>query len=124
MVCLHVRKYLVKGNFIIFFFLGQPEAEPRNWVASPNLAGSFHTFKSDPNYCVNCSNQEAADVRICGGVHLTNVLFLKRENITVDREKEAESLQKNLHWRILKVCQFFSFPFKSFKLSEDYRIAN
>lgn len=74
MVSFRVRKYLVKENFVIFFFLEKPEEDSRNWVTSPNLAGSFHTFKSRTEYCANCLDQEEAEADMFGGVDLTDAL--------------------------------------------------
>nr|CAT00093.1 tyrosinase [Tuber magnatum] len=105
LIFLRVRKYLIPGNFIIFFFLGEPGDDPRQWLLSENHVGAVNTFKSSTDICGNCAGQEAADQLFSGGVDITNALYNKLANIglTLDDQDEIEEwLAKNLKWRILK----------------------
>lgn len=106
MIFLRVKKYLVDGNFIILFFFGDVPSNPEDWVGSPNRIGSFNTFKSETDYCANCSDQNEADVVMTGGVDITSQLYKALEGTGIglrDQDEVEKWLAKNLDWRILLV---------------------
>lgn len=104
-IFLRVRKYLIPGNFTIFFFLGEPGDDPHQWILNENRVGTVDTFKSTTDICGNCAGQEEADQLLSGGVDITNALYnsLHGTGYTLDDQDEVETwLAKNLKWRILK----------------------
>ncbi|KAF8464457.1 common central domain of tyrosinase-domain-containing protein [Kalaharituber pfeilii] len=105
-VILRVKRYLVKRNFSIFFFLGKPSEKSHEWITSPHLVGTFSTFKSEPDVCANCKKQEEEDVTMKGAVDITNALYhaLARDSIDAklyERDKIEEYLAEKLEWRML-----------------------
>jgi len=106
-IFLRVRKYLIPGNFTIFFFLGEPGDDPHQWILNENRVGTVDTFKSTTDICGNCAGQKEADQLLSGGVDITNALYNSLDgtdhNFTLDDQHEVERwLAKNLKWRILK----------------------
>ncbi|PWW73062.1 tyrosinase [Tuber magnatum] len=105
LIFLRVRKYLIPGNFIIFFFLGEAGDDPHQWLLNENRVGVVSTFKSTTDICGNCAGQEEADQLLSGGVDITNALYnkLASTGLALDDQGEMESwLTENLKWRILK----------------------
>jgi len=112
-IFLRVRKYLIPGNFTIFFFLGEPGDDPRQWILNKNRVGTVDTFKSSTDICGNCAGQEEADEFLSGGVDITNALYdsLEGTGHTLDDQTEVEAwLAQNLTWRILKASPALICP--------------
>lgn len=112
-IFLRVRKYLIPGNFTIFFFLGEPGDDPQQWLLNESGVGTVDTFKSTTDICGNCAGQEEADELLSGGVDITNALYnsLHGTGYTLDDYNEVETwLAKNLKWRILKASPVPRYP--------------
>lgn len=114
-IFLRVRKYLIPGNFTIFFFLGEPGDDPQQWLLNKNRVGTVDTFKSTTDICGNCAGQEEADQLLSGGVDITNALYssllVHDTDYTLDDyDKVEEFLAKNLKWRILKASPVPRYP--------------
>jgi hypothetical protein len=108
---IHVKNYLLSGNFTIFVFLGTPSDDPTTWVMSPHLAGTLDTFKAPSEYCINCATQREADAYIAASVDLTHILYnqttakSKDMGELHDEEKMLAYLKEHLCWRLMRVCK-------------------
>ncbi|KAF8247320.1 Di-copper centre-containing protein [Wilcoxina mikolae CBS 423.85] len=103
-VIIRVGKFLVQGNFNVFFFLGKEETDVDEWSTSKNLVGTFHTFKSQTDQCGNCAGQERNGAITCGGIHITAPLANKLEGGTTlhDADDVAKYIEQNLFWKVLR----------------------
>lgn len=108
MANIHVKNYLLPGNFTIFVFLGTPPEDPTSWVMSSHLAGTLDTFKAPSEYCINCATQKEADAYISASVDLTHILYNQTTAEGLgelhEQEKMLEYLKKHLCWRLMRVC--------------------
>ena len=93
-----MRKYLISGNFSIFFFGDSPD-EPYKWINSANRVGVFNTFKSPTGVCVNCLNQAIADEKTVGGADVTNKLYNAMAASGIDPDLDGqEAVDKRPPW--------------------------
>ena len=111
-----MRKYLIAGNFSIFFFLGDSPREPYQWINSPNRVGVFTTFKSSVDSCSNCLNQAEADEKMVGGADITNYIYNAMAAAGIDPDLDDQEAVENwlagrLDWKIRSVSVLTRFWF-------------
>lgn len=82
-------------------FLGTVPKDPRTWLTSPDLIGSYDVFVAyQPEECENCRSHQ--DVPIEGFVHLTSKLQDQIEHLQSDRDV-TNYLQEHLYLGLIKV---------------------
>jgi len=103
---------------MIYFFLGDFNPDPKQWLLDPHLAGHSGIFAStreriDGGGCGNCKAQEEAGLKYADTVPLTAALLHFYESAeevyglkvtSMAPESVVPFLTRNMHWRILKVC--------------------
>ncbi|KAK1220849.1 hypothetical protein PQX77_016351 [Marasmius sp. AFHP31] len=118
---IHVKKYEVKGSFIIPLFLGTEVPEdPNKWLTSEKFVGAHYVFvnrqapvlfpvipqmtflleSSTPENCGNCGTQ--LDNVTEGFVHFNDFLITHAKLETLEPEIVEPYLKDNLQWRAIK----------------------
>jgi len=103
-VLIRVGKFLVRGNFSVFFFLGEEETDLNQWSTSDHLVGTFHTFKARTDQCGNCAGQEQGGTITCGGIHITAPLASKIEGRSTlhDADEVSNYIEQHLSWKVMR----------------------
>lgn len=120
-----VKRNLILDNFTIFFFLRNPGEDARSWGTHDYRVGSFSTFKGQAEQCVNCANQEAADVYMKGGIDITEAIYYRLQQTqpgkNLDDEEEIVRLLKDeLTWKLLDVSiQYLPQDYANHKLQHE-----
>lgn len=97
-------------SVFISVFLGNPPQNVSEWKISPNLIGSSAVFaNSTPQHCANC--RKRGDVVVDGIVYLNQSLLASDGVQSYEPEVVAPFLEKNLHWRVLRVRLLLSLRF-------------
>lgn len=113
-VRVRVKKYEVGGSFSVDIFLGEPPANPDDWVTNPNFVGSHHAFvNSAAHDCANCRARREEYTE--GFVHLNRVIAAKAAEAgsresglpgTFHPDAIEEYLRHTLTWRVQRVRPF------------------
>lgn len=107
-----MEKYALEGSFNVHFFMGEYDSDPVNRVYDGNLVGTFSIFANNPNTtgCGKCKSDAKDGMIVSASIPLTGALLDRIPDNSIPELQSLEPdtvvpfLNKQLHWRINKVC--------------------
>lgn len=104
-VRVRVKKYELDQSFSVMVFLGEVPQNPADWFSSPSYVGDHSVFVNAAlDKCENCRVQQAVGIVTEGFIHLTKSIVAHSGLSSLDETAVVPYLEKNLHWRVRKVC--------------------
>ncbi len=99
---IRVKKFEVGCSFQVLLFLGTVPTDPKQWILSPTLAGTYCILvNEDISNCANCVSQSKFVEQ--GYIHLNRGISKFSGLGSLNPAGVVDYLTANLHWKVQKV---------------------
>ena len=99
---IRVKKFEVGCSFQVILFLGTVPTDPKQWILSPTVAGTYCVLvNEDVSNCANCVSQSEFVEQ--GYIHLNRGITKLSGLGSLNPAGVVDYLTANLHWKAQKV---------------------